>query len=162
MGAITFVEADALDQRSGRRMMPANDNRAPPPEARRRSLVTDRALADTNPLKQPNFSRTAFDPQHLAQFAGHVVLDWREEVDADGTKLGEALVRLPNIADIDLVVEFHGDRRRLWAEATVDTPRRCRRRLDAALTLLAGLIARAVGGEQIARMISEREGGGRP
>jgi hypothetical protein len=107
----------------------------------------------------PNSSRAVFDGEHLAQFVGYSVLRWREEVDADGTKLGEALVRLPNIADIDLVVEFHVELPNFWAAAVPDTPRRCRRRLDRALPLLRTLISRAIGGDDIARLIRKRDDG---
>ena len=93
-------------------------------------------------------------------FFSYAVLDWYEDVASDGTMLGLALVRLPNVADVDLVVEFHCDGGRCWAEAAADTPRRCRRRLESALPILCTLIVRAIGGEVIGRMLRERDGGG--
>jgi hypothetical protein len=99
----------------------------------------------------------------LAEFAGYAVLAWDEDIALEGTKLGFALVRLPNVADIDLVVELHGDHvGRVWTEAAPDTPRRCRRRLERDLPLLCQLIAGAIGGEAVARMIRHRSPGDGP
>jgi hypothetical protein len=104
--------------------------------------------------------RKLFDGQVLAEFAGHVVLAWRDDVAWDGTRLGFAKVRLSSVVDTDLVVSFHWGRGRHWAEADPDTPRRCRRRLERALPLLCQLIARSVGREAIRRVLSERSTGG--
>jgi non-ribosomal peptide synthetase component F len=166
LGAISVVGADALDERGGHgvtgekhpgALAGSTGANRPPLEMRKRGPVTDRALGKTTTY-QPNFSRTAFDAQHLARFAGYVVLAWREHVDPNGTKLGTALVRLPTVADVDLVVEIHVSRHRLWAEAAADTPRRCRRRLECDLQLLANLIARAIGGDAPVRMLSKSDG----
>jgi hypothetical protein len=104
-------------------------------------------------------TRKLFDEQPLAQFAGHVVLAWRPATSGD--RLGFAKVRLPNVADTDLVVSLHcGSGGRLWAEAAPDTPRRCQRRLESALSLLCNLIAPALGSEAIGRMLRQRDSGG--
>ena len=139
--------------------MPSNGNSGDRQflQTRGRGPVTDRALAKGNDLHHANFTRTIFDNQPLAEFAGYAVLGWCEDVASDGTMLGVALVRLPNIADVDLVVEFHSDGGRLWTEGVPDTPRRCRRRLERALPILCQLIARAIGGDAIARMLRQRE-----
>jgi hypothetical protein len=105
-------------------------------------------------------TRKIFDGQPLAQFAGHVVLAWSPATAGD--RLGFAKVRLPNVTDTDLVVSLHRGGGRLWAEAAPDTPRRCRRRLDRALPLLCQLVARAIGGEAIGRVLRQRDVGDAP
>jgi hypothetical protein len=131
----------------------------PPPEnGAARSTVPPTPRADLEINTQTVFPiRKLFDGQVLAEFAGYVVLAWREDVATDGTKLGFAKVRLPIVADTDLVVSFHCNGGRLWAEAAPDTPRRCRRRLESALPTLCQLIARGLGGEAIGRMLRQRD-----
>jgi hypothetical protein len=106
-------------------------------------------------------TRKVFDEQPLAEFSGYVVLAWRAAPDG-GDQLGFAKVRLPNIADIDLVVSLHLESRRLWAEAAPDTPLRCRRRLERVLPLLCQLIVRAIGGDALGRLLRQRADGDRP
>jgi hypothetical protein len=103
---------------------------------------------------EANNTRKIFDPQPVAEFAGHTVLAWCPAIAGD--RLGFAKVRLPNVADTDLVVSLHCGGGRHWAEAAPDTPRRCRRRLERALPLLCSLITR----EAIGRMLRQRDGGG--
>jgi hypothetical protein len=134
----------------------------PPPEkGEARSIVppTPRANFVTNSTAALP-TRKVFDEQPLAESAGHVVLSWRPI--ADGDRLGFAKVRLPNVADTDLVVSLHWGSGRVWTEAAPDTPRRCRRRLERVLPLLCTLIVRAIGGEEIARILRQRDGGHTP
>jgi hypothetical protein len=94
---------------------------APPENGAARSIVPSTPRAD---LKINNNAvlptRKVFDEQPLAQFAGYAVLAWRSATNA-GNRLGFAKVRLPNVADIDLVVSLHCGGGRLWTEAAPDT-----------------------------------------
>src|SRR5262249_17313787 len=121
----------------------------PPENGAARSIVpsTPRADLEIN-SRATTPTRKIFDGQPLAQSAGYAGLAWRDAIGRD--RLGFAKVRLPSVADTDLVVSLHcGRGGRLWAEAASDTPRRCRRRLERALPLLCSLIAHALGGEAI-------------
>jgi hypothetical protein len=108
---------------------------------------------------QRNLSRPLFDPEPLAEAAGREVLAWHADV-GDGTRLGWAKVRLPNVRHVDLFAALHCDGRTLWARAARDTPPRYRRRLERDLPLLCGLISRAVGAEEICRLLRQRDDGG--
>jgi hypothetical protein len=139
--------------------MPVHKSGAPPENGAAESVVppTPRADLEINTRTAVPI-RKIFDGQSLAQFAGHVILAWSPAIAGD--RLGFAKVRLPNVADTDLVVSLHCGGGRLWVEAAPDTPRRCRRRLENALPLLCNLIAPAVGGEPIGRMLRQRDSGG--
>jgi hypothetical protein len=132
---------------------------APPENGAARNIVPATPRAEINndaalPI------RKVFDEQPLAAFAGYVVLAWRPTT-GGGDRLGFAKVRLPNVADTDLVISLHCGGGRLRAEPASDTPRRCRRRLERALPLLCNLIVQAIGGEAIGRMLRERVYGDR-
>jgi hypothetical protein len=156
MGAGAVFAVDALDQRRRRRVTHSG---VPPESGAARSILprTPRANFDIN--NSAVATRKLFDEQPLAQSSGYVVLAWRPAT-AGHDRLGFAKVRLPNIRDTDLVVSLHCNGRRLWVEAAPDTPRRCRRRLERALPLLCTLIARAIGGEAISRLLQQRHEGG--
>jgi hypothetical protein len=133
---------------------------SPPENSAARSVVSPMSRAGFGiNIRAAGPTRELFDGQPLAESAGHVLLAWHFAPDR-GDRLGFAKVRLPNIADTDLVVSLHWDGGRLWAEADPDAPRRCRRRLERALPLLCQLIARSVGREAIRRVLSERSTGG--
>jgi len=139
--------------------MPDHRSGAPPENGAAGSIVPPTPRADLEINTRTTVPiRKLFDGQALAEFAGYVVLAWSPAIAGD--RLGFAKVRLPNVADTDLVVSFHCGRGRLWAEAAPDTPRRCRRRLDRALPLLCQLIMRAIGSEAIGRMLHQRDIGG--
>jgi hypothetical protein len=140
--------------------MTRRESGLPPENGAARSTVPSMPRADLDINTRAAVPiRKIFDGQPVAESAGHVVLAWNFAPDG-GNRLGFAKVRLPNIADTDLVVSMHWDGRRLWAKAAPDTPRRCQRRLENALPLLCNLIARHVGSEAIRRVLSERSTGG--
>jgi hypothetical protein len=129
----------------------------PPENGAARSIVPPTPRADLEINAQTvSPMRKLFDGQVLAEFAGYVVLAWSPAIAGD--RLGFAKVRLPNVADTDLVVSLHcGSGGRVWAEAAPDTPRRCRRRLESALPTLCQLIIRGIGSEAIGRLLRQRE-----
>jgi hypothetical protein len=130
----------------------------PPENGAARSIAPSTPRADLEINTRPALlSRKIFDGQPLAQFAGYAVLAWRPAIGRD--RLGFAKARLSNVNDTDLVVSLHCDGGRLWAEPAPDTPRRCRRRLERALPTLCQLIARAIGGEAIRRLLRQRDSG---